>query len=224
MLKKTVKNAGISSLAMFCVATSALGAYDDYYSYTQAPVPVATPASYGLTDSGFVIGVGGGYANTHWDNINFNGFSVSPDGFAAQVFVGYDFNKYFGLQGGYAYLPKATSDAYGFQATNYALDLLAKLSVPVTSGFSIYALAGGSYLNSNVSVNSSLYSYGDSGNRSHFGPAFGVGAAYEIVPNFAIGVDWMRYSGQGKIDSSNYQPSPDAVFFNLSYKFPANIS
>src|SRR5262249_28833893 len=185
MLRKSVMNVGLG-LTTFCLATSAVAwsdnyyASDNYYSYTQAPVPLAVPNPYGLTDAGFVIGIGGGYANTHWDNVPTNGLtSISPDGFAGQIFLGYDFSRYFRLQGGYFYLPKATDDTFVFQATNYVLDILAKLSLPVSTGFSIYALAGGSYLHSSVSNPNGLPVPSD-GSLSHFGPAFGVGAAYEL--------------------------------------------
>lgn len=222
MFKKPVVTVGFG-LAALCLATAAMANDGNYYSYTEAPVPLATPSPYADTDAGVVIGIGGGYANTHWDNINIPGItSIKDTGFAGQVFLGYDFNKFFGLQAGYVYLPKATAN-FGGSAKNYVVDLLAKLSLPVTGGFSIYALAGGSYFNS--STDSSPFSafYGDT-SRSHVGPAFGVGASYEFIPNLAIGVDWMRYSGQGKINDSSYQPSPDAVFLNLSYKFPVSFS
>ncbi len=221
MFKKPVVTVGFG-LAAFCLATAAM-ANGNYYSYTEAPVPLATPSPYAYDDAGFVIGIGGGYADTHWDNIEFTPVnSISSNGFAGQAFLGYDFNKFFGLQAGYVYLPKA-KDSFGSQVSNYAIDLLAKLNVPVTSGFSIHALAGGSYFHSNVDFLFGSFFNNDS-SRGHIGPAFGVGASYEFIPNLAIGVDWMRYSGQGKINDSDYQPSPDAVFLNLSYKFPVSFS
>lgn len=224
MLKKSAVNLGLGFTAV-CLSTAAFAESNDYYSYTQAPIPVATPAPYYPIDAGFIIGIGGGYADTHWDNIqNWNNIpsSISGAGFTAQAFLGYDFNRFFGLEAGYVYLPKAT-DNFGLQATNYVVDLLAKLSVPVCGGFSIHAKAGGGYLHSSVDTDFGGI-LGSDNSRSHIGPAFGVGASYEFIPNLAIGVDWMRYSGEGKIANSNYQPSPDAVFLNLSYKFPVNFS
>lgn len=212
---------------------STIFAGGNYYSYstsneyTEAPVPIASAPPYAYSDSGFVIGVQGGYAKTHWSNlnnvfINLNDFlSFSDGGFAARGYLGYDFNKFFGLEAGYTYLPKATSD-FG-NITNYALDLIAKLSVPVVGGFSVHAKAGGSYFHSSVSDGITDAFYFDNSSRGHFGPVFGVGAAYEIIPNLAIGLDWMRYSGNGKVSSSSYQPNPDAVFLGLSYKFPMRV-
>jgi len=231
MLNKSVVSLTIGCAAL-SLASVAMASGNNYYSYSEAPVPVASASPYAsYSDAGIVIGVGGGYADTHWNNINnlvvydafgnpvvISGFSGT--GFTARGFIGYDFNKFFGLEAGYTYLPKATDD-FGDSITNYAIDILAKLSVPVTSGFSVHAKAGGAYLHSNLSNNSGLII--DDGSRSHFGPAFGVGAQYEIIPNLAIGVDWMRYSGQGKLNESSYQPSPDAVFLNVSYKFPVNV-
>lgn len=226
MLKKPAV-LGIAALG-FTTAIFAGGNYYSYSSsneYTEAPVPIATAAPYAYSDSGFVIGIQGGYAKTHWSNFNIDdpileNFSFSDSGFAARGYIGYDINKYFGFEGGYTYLPKATTD-FG-HITNYALDLMAKLSLPVVGGFSVHAKAGGSYFHSNLSDGIADVIGGDN-SRGHFGPVFGVGAAYEIIPNLAIGLDWERYSGNGKIFSSSYQPSPDAVFLGLSYKFPMRV-
>ena len=70
---------------------------------------------------------------------------VSGTGFAARLYGGFDLNRFFGLELGWTYLPTA-DDSYGNSITNYAIDLLAKLSIPVTAGFSLHAKAGGSYL------------------------------------------------------------------------------
>jgi len=126
--------------------------------------------------AGFVIGAQGGYANTNWDNVN---PPAKDTGFAARVFAGYDMNQFLGLETGYTFLPKTTGEGYSIR--NYAVDLLAKLSVPVSNVFNIYAKAGAAYFNSRISVDS----WGTQ-NNSHIGPAFGVGAAYEVIPNLAI--------------------------------------
>lgn len=207
---------GLAALSSTLSAVANNNYYDDSY-YTKAPIPVASPSPYyNTSDAGFVLGLEGGYADTHWDNINFIGSSISDSGFAARAFIGYDFNQYFALENGYVYLPKATVDNFDASISNYAIDLLGKISVPVTSGLRVYAKAGLGYLHS--SENSNFF---NENTVSHFGPAFGVGAGYEIVPNLALNLSWMRYSGNGDLnDNGNYQPNPDVVLFGLSYKIP----
>ncbi|MFT3741488.1 MAG: outer membrane beta-barrel protein [Gammaproteobacteria bacterium] len=203
------------------LSSAALAYCDDNNYYSPGPIPVATPPAYAAADAGFIIGLQGGYGNTHWDNIDNN---ISSTGFAGRGYLGYQFNPFFGIESGFTYLPKATDDINGvdFDVTNYAIDLLGKLSWPVTPGFSLYAKAGVAYLNSNVSTN--LIGV-DSTSRSHVGPAYGVGAQYEIIPNLALSVDWMRFSGDGDVtDFNNYQPQQDAAFVGLSYKFPTHYS
>ena len=74
MFIKPVVN-GIVGLVAFSAASVALAgtvittyAGDDSY-YSPAPIPIATVSPF-ATDQGFVIGVQGGYADTHWDNLN----------------------------------------------------------------------------------------------------------------------------------------------------------
>jgi opacity protein-like surface antigen len=220
MLKKPILNVAISLAALGLTTGALADQYDSSNSgyYSRAPIPVAVPSPYEYSDSGFVIGLQGGYADTHWNNFDFINPGLNGTGFAARGYLGYAFNKYFALENGYTYLPKATDDA-GDTIKNYAIDLLGKISWPVTSGFSIYAKAGGGYLYSKFDgIN------GVSGNNSHIGPAYGVGASYEIIPNLAIGLDWERFSGNGKVGDSSYQPQQDAVFLGLSYKFPTSYS
>lgn len=218
MLKKPVLNVAIG-LAVLGLSSAALagGYYNNGNYYAAAPIPVATPGPYQYADAGFVLGVQGGYADTHWDNIDSN---IDSDGFTARGYLGYAFNKYFQIESGYTYLPKAKGGDDGQEINNYAIDLLGKLSVPITPSFSVYAKAGGSYLHANLSqpIN------GDDGSRYHIGPAYGVGAQYEIAPNWALAVDWERFSGQGSLTSSDYLPQQDAVFLGLSYKFATHYS
>lgn len=220
MSKKNIAISAVLGVASLGLVAPALANYND--GYVQAPVPIATASPYATSDAGFVIGLEGGYADTHWDNLESNAVSVSGTGFAGRAFLGYDFNQYFGVETGYIYLPTAEfrgKDGTPFanmaeDINNYAFDLLGKISIPVTSGLKLYAKAGVGYLHSGTAL------FNDD-STSHVGPAFGVGAGYEVVPNLTINLSWMRYSGDGKLNGNgNYQPNPDAVLLGLSYKFP----
>lgn len=210
LIKKTAVVAALACAALGMSATS-----------------VAGTSMSGKNAAGFVVGVQGGYGDTHWSDRR--GWSdVDNTGFAGRGYLGFDFTKYVGIESGVTYLPKTTFDGVSssdLSIRNYAIDLLAKLSVPFTPVFSVYAKAGGSYLNSKLEVSG----FGSS-TETHIGPAFGVGAAYEVVPNLAIDLSWMRFSGGNTFKDSNtgfshgYQPSPDVVLLGVSYKFPVAIA
>jgi opacity protein-like surface antigen len=220
MSKKNIAVSAAIGLASLGLATSVF-AHND--AYASAPVPVATQSPYASSaDAGFVVGLEGGYADTHWNNFDAVINLLEPkinlktksNGFAGRAFLGYDFNQYFAAETGYVYLPKTTSDqADGSEIKNYAFDLLGKISVPVTTGLKLYAKAGLGYFSSTFT------GLGPDETNRHVGPAFGVGAGYEVVPNLTVNLSWMRYSGNGKIQD-NYQPNPDVVLLGLSYKFP----
>ncbi len=215
IIKKSVLTVAVASAAL-AMSAAATAAGDSFFNGEGA---------------GFVVGAQGGYADTHWDDFSGNPGErslVKDTGFTARGFLGFDFNKYLGLEAGYTYLPKVTvTGDDSSEIKNYAVDLLAKLSVPVTNVFSVYAKAGGSYLDSKLEIEGT-----DSRTNSHIGPAFGVGAAYEVVPNLAIDLSWMRFSGQtsqsNTPDTDHFygdrQPSPDVVLLGVSYKFPVNYS
>jgi opacity protein-like surface antigen len=221
MSKKTlITNAiiGIASLGI-TVPVFANYYYDNGY-YAKAPIPVATPSPYAYdpSASAFVFGLEGGYADTHWDNVEVPGMSISSTGFTGRGYIGYEFNRYIGVESGFIYLPDASIDGVDGDISNYAIDVLGKISVPISSGFDIYAKAGIGYFDSSGS--GALSGFGG----TNIGPAFGVGAGYELRPNLAVNLSWMRYSGNGKIADTDYQPNPDALLLGMSYKLPAGNS
>ncbi len=214
----------------------------------------AAPVAPADTGAGFVIGAQGGYADTHWDNtLNFfnlintigaDGDDVSSDvkdsGFAARLYLGYNVNHNFGIEAGYVFLPNAkvtltdntSGDSQTIKIKNYAIDLVAKLMVPVSDGFGLYAKAGGAYFHSTYDPNSGTFTNLDGVTQSsydtasHFGPAYGVGAFYEFNQNIGIDLSWMHYSGNNQQFDSNgnlntdYQPNPDLALLGIYYKFP----
>jgi opacity protein-like surface antigen len=192
---------------------------------------VATAAGNSFFDgAGFVIGGQAGYADNHWNTLHSSDVSGTSDGndkgFAARGYVGFDFNKYLGVESGFTYLPTTKYDAVfasdaGFQIKGYAVDLLAKFSLPITDSFSLYGKAGGVYVTYSYEPTGS--SFGPTLTTFNTGPAFGLGASYEVVQNLKIDASWMRFTSQsyqfGEIPF-NYQPSPDIFLLGLSYKFP----
>lgn len=221
-LQSLVKAAAFSIAAVAASAALANGT-----AYRVAPAAAPQGAYNG---AGFVLGAQAGYADTHWDNLNesLNAFGqtftteLDSKGFAGRLFAGYDFNHYFGAELGYIYLPKVDVKINGDKVgdiKNYAVDLLGKLNAPIANGFSVYAKAGVAYLKSSANDNAD----DNLDSTSHVGPAFGVGLAYQITPQFSADLSWTRYSGEGKLQG-DYQPNPDVFLVGVSYKFPVDAS
>jgi opacity protein-like surface antigen len=229
----------ISSLASFSIISVANA---QNYFCPRPPI---------CTTGGIVIGVQGGYANTHWDNVeNIGNNPISDDlfedvdsstskddGFAGRVYLGFDITPFFGIESGYAFLPNANITTFFEDGTdvagnikNYAIDVLAKLMIPVVNGFSVYAKAGAGYFHSDFqnfsSTNPDIEVDNSNDSASHIGPAYGVGAAYEVIPNLVVDLSWMRYSGDNHLFNNDgsfnndYQPNPDLILVGISYKFP----
>lgn len=199
-------------VALAALGVSAAAFAGGYVNKGAVPVATSPAPVVAASDAGFVVGVQGGWANTHQTG---GGLSAGDDdGFAARGYLGYDFNKFFGLEAGYTYLPKTTYDLGG-DTKNYAVDLLAKLTYPVNNAFSVFAKAGAGYLNQKTEAVD-----GTSTTSDRIVPAFGVGVGYQIMPNLAIDASWLRYSGGNNDASSNVVSNVDFASLGLSYKFP----
>ena len=192
-------------------------------------MPMA-PAAVSSSDTGFYLGLSGGYGMTNWKNfegikiLGVQQISISRDnGAVGRAFLGYDLSRYFAIEFGYSYFfnkPKIAFDngagAFGnaaaFVKSTQAFDLMGKIKAPVVDNFDLYAKLGGNYLISNGN--------GYSGVKS-FNVAFGAGADYYITPNIIANVEWLRFNGKAKLseDGNTYQPNTDAFMVGLRYKF-----
>jgi long-chain fatty acid transport protein len=118
-----------------------------------------------------------------------------------KVYAGYQFNKYIGVEGGYANLndmsatTTITAPTAGSVRTNMDSDawtLAAVGSYPLTDKFSILGKLGAAYVltDNNVKVNSTTTQHhGDDG----YQPYYGVGVSYALVDNFKLRAEWERF-------------------------------
>jgi OOP family OmpA-OmpF porin len=102
---------------------------------------------------------------------------------AFSVFGGYQFNKYFALEAGYADFgkiePEGADTAY----------LTAVGSVPITERFSAYAKAGFHRWNLDTELPGLVSSSDDSGTD----PTYGVGVQYRFTDNVALRGEYSRF-------------------------------
>lgn len=161
-------------------------------------------------------------------------FSQSRDrgGLGERVFAGYNFNEYFGIEGGYAHYAKSSYDAssksLGMSASSdfylQDINLVAKGYLPVYEGVNLYALGGAAYVFSKTDYSTSgatVPGYPASGSfkTNRLRPTYGVGATYDIPQTqLTAGVEWSRVQGSGNTYSNDHAiPSADMVSFNLAY-------
>lgn len=191
----------------------------------------ATPGAY--------AGIGLGYSQleTSTSNLSVDGATVhnSSDrgGLGGRLFGGYNFNKYFGLEGAYTTYAtsKRTYTEAGVAGSDVVKNSLSALSIvgkgylPINNtGFNVYALGGVAEVfskardNQNVDTVSSPASQSDSTRALR--PTFGVGASYDINQNLTTSLEASRIEGRGNTKtSSSAIPNADLISLNLGYNF-----
>lgn len=150
------------------------------------------------------------YGEDEWAGINFDGwyggfnFGQSKYDVTAasantrtegwKVYGGYQFNKYLGVEGGYANLNDLTArtGALRTETDTDAWTLAAVLSYPLTEKISIMGKLGAAYMLSDIdSKNGAAVTVrtGDDG----FEPNYGVGMSYALLENLDIRAEWERF-------------------------------
>lgn len=151
------------------------------------------------------------YGDAEWSGINFDGWyggfnfgqskyrgvdeaSANTRTEGWKVYGGYQFNKYLGIEGGYANLNDMTGRT-GAIVTNMDTDawaLGAVLSYPVTEKFSVMGKLGGAYMLTDVNVKNGAaltVRGGDDG----YEPNYGVGVSYALLDNLSVRAEWERF-------------------------------
>lgn len=205
------------------------------------------PISFGSGDRGFYAGLGLGQSRiASWETSDFtpllvalgetpNGSGVDQRSLGFKVYGGYQFNKYFALEGGFADLNDVTASvAYTgpgvprgnsyFSAENDAWMLAAKGTLPVTDNISVFAKLGASHWSSNQRASSHTtadqlilfypgYPQEDT-KSSGVNAYYGVGASYDLLDFLAVRVEWERF----KFDAPNID-NVDLMTAGLTMKF-----
>lgn len=192
--------------------------------------------------------------------------TTKENGFAGRVYLGFDFNRYIAIETGYTYLPKTnlvntytgtdlnTGQPLPTITTNadiksYVVDFFLKVSYPIYHRLSVFAKAGGAFYRSTmggdmvdtvtekvIPATFSLDFQNSDTSNSHFGPAFGVGAEYQINRYLSVDAAYLYYDGNGTVPNiatdaqgnyigSNkifYQPSPDVFLAGIRFRLPTD--
>ncbi len=172
----------------------------------------ATPGAY----------VGGqlGWGDTH---VDFDPSATSSDttGVAGRVNAGYQFNNFLGAELGYTQF--TTADAHGLffheSEQTKAVDLVAKATLPLADGFSLFGKLGvADEINeAHINVGNNVMSWSDQDDRNRVLPTFGAGVAYAFNEHLAGDVSWMHIQKCGSNDGTIN--NTDLVGVGLTYSF-----
>ena len=108
---------------------------------------------------------------------------------AFSVFGGYQFNKYFGLEAGYADFGKIEPQGLGPALEADTAYLTAVGTLPITDSFSAYAKAGFHNWNLDADLPGVTGNTDDSGTD----PTYGVGVQYRFTDNVALRGEYSRF-------------------------------
>jgi OmpA-OmpF porin, OOP family len=130
---------------------------------------------------GFYAGAGAG--QSYVDEASYD-----DEDTAFSVFGGYQFNRYFGLEGGYVDFGKLGPEGVGRDLEANSVYVTAVGSVPFTDKFSGYAKAGFQRWDLDTPI-AATGTRDDSGTD----PTYGVGVQYEFTDAFALRGEYSRF-------------------------------
>jgi OmpA-OmpF porin, OOP family len=145
---------------------------------------LAGAAAFGAqaADKGFYAGAGVG--QVYVDEGNYD-----DDDTAFSLFGGYQFNRYFGLEAGYADFGKLEPRGNGADLEASSVYLTAVGTVPITDKFSAYAKAGLQRWDLDRAIPSLVGNADDSGTDA----TYGVGVQYRFTDHVALRGEYSRF-------------------------------
>ena len=145
---------------------------------------------------------------------------------AWRIFGGYEFNRNFALEFGYANLGEATASGNVPPFTNVnarfettAFDLTAVGILPLNNQFSVFGRIGLYRAETDLTGSATLGSVviPVSEGESNMDLTFAVGARFDITRNFSIRAEWQRYQDVGGGDTG--EADVDVMSIGLMYRF-----
>lgn len=159
--------------------------------------------------SRFYLGGEIGYADLHYKNSELaEGFTeVNDTGLAGRIFLGFDINRYIGLEVGYTALsnPEFKIAHITTDFSQNSVDLLGKASLPVTCDLSIHAKAGVAYVHrDDLSVHVDDVIIKHEADDDHTRPVLGVGLSYAFNPRVSGEIDFSRTFGEDDLEDIDF--------------------
>lgn len=203
-------------------------------SFSCAAVGVAVPAAAAGPD--WYLGANAGV--THYDASSSDlDSALSSDGFTAsssvddsdtgyKLFLGYQFNQNFAVEGGYVDLGKmsfsstitapSAGTVSGDVKTKNGLFLDAVGTLPLGNNFSVFGRLGVYSIKTELTASGSAGSVSSSDTGSDF--HWGIGAGYDFTPNLGARLEWERFNKVGNKDKTG-EGDVDLASVGLVYRF-----
>lgn len=184
---------------------------------------LCSASAYATASDGFYLGLQLGEADANYSNSSsglndFYGYSSLPGAsvdnqeFAGRAYLGYQFNKFFATELGYSYLGNyefnnifAISGASA-ELRQQAGDLTAKVMLPVTKQFNVFALGGLAYVYAspnNISSTAGFLGVQDGSGEGAFTATYGLGAGYDFNDHWGLDATWRRFNSSGDIENTD---------------------
>lgn len=199
-------------------AVSAAALLGTSFAFAGGPDMAAAPAPADNDVAGFYVNgnVGYGHVDVDISDIDLPGVKIERNSFAWSANVGYQFNKYIAVEGGYMMLPyiKVSADGDSIKLHTNAGVLVAKGMYPISDKFDVFAKAGIAYLSHSVSVSAGASSASVSANDGTVEPVAGLGVDYNITPKVAVTAQAIT-----TIKTDDNFPATYTGLVGLSYKF-----
>ncbi|MGH8831896.1 MAG: outer membrane beta-barrel protein [Polaromonas sp.] len=185
-----------------------------------------TPHAAFAQDMGFYIGAGVGQSKgkdacSDLGGVGFSGSCDDTDT-GGKLFLGYQFNKNFAVEGGYVDLGKfkASGTISGVPVSADAKaktwQLVAVGTLPLANNFSVFGKAGVHRwdLDVRASALGSTITASDNGTDL----TLGIGAGYEFTKNLGVRLEWERFRNVGE-DATTGKSNVDLISVGLRYRF-----
>lgn len=164
-------------------------------------------------EQGFFAEAGAGFSTIDTGLDGLPGVSVDDEDVFFSIGGGYNFTNMFAAEAGYIDLGEASvSNIFGDRATVSADGFYfgPRLTIAVTEQLDAYARIGLLAWDAETTSN-----FGVSGQDDGTDVYFGIGAAWNISPQFAVGADWTRYAAE----SDGQDMDMDAFGAKVKYSF-----
>lgn len=148
---------------------------------------------------------------------------------AGRLFLGYDINKYLGVEAGYLLTTNLTINdvdqgelAAKFKVKEQIADLMAKGRFYAGDSLFIFGEAGLAYINVKDTVKTTYTGF-KNGENSNINVVYGAGIGYDISQSWSAEAVYTRYNGSRDasydILNGKFRPTLGFYSINISYKF-----
>ena len=140
----------------------------------------------------------GGFSFGQSDHRDMKGDSGNTLSEGWKVYGGYQFNKYLGIEGGYANLNDGTVRT-GSRVENQDTDawtLGAVLSYPLTDSISLMGKIGAAYMLTDINIKNGTAPTVRAGSDG-YQPNYGVGVSYALLDFLKVRAEWERFDRDG---------------------------